>query len=416
MRASLPALSRPFSKLLRLTAPFLIAACSDSTSPSANPPVFSQQGSKLVGTGAVAVAQQGYSVSLSADGNTALVGGLGAAWIWTRSGGVWTQEGSELVGTGAVGSAYQGASVSLSADGNTALIGGAGDNGGIGAAWVWTRSGGVWTQQGSKLVGTGAVGSAYQGGSVSLSADGNTALIGGSGDNGAIGAAWVWTRSGGVWTQQGSKLVGTGAVGSPHQAASVSLSSDGNTALIGGYADNGSSGAAWVWTRSGGVWTQQGSKLVGTGAVGGAGQGWSVSLSADGNTALVGGLSDNHGIGAAWAWTRSGGVWTQQGSKLVGTGTAVYGYQGASVSLSADGRAALVGGPRDDNTEVGAAWVWTLSVGGWTQRGAKLVATGAANPPHLGNSVSLSADGKTALIGGPYDNGNVGAAWVFTRP
>ena len=49
---------------------------------------------------------------------------------------------------------------------------------------------------------------------MALSADGNTALIGGPGDNSArVGAAWVFTRSGGVWTQQGAKLVGTGAIG-----------------------------------------------------------------------------------------------------------------------------------------------------------------------------------------------------------
>ena len=71
----------------------------------------------------------------------------------------------------------------------------------------------------------------------------------------------------------------------------MALSADGNTALIGGPSDNGGVGAAWVFTRSGSTWTQQGAKLVGTGAVGHAGQGWSVALSADGNTALVGGPS-----------------------------------------------------------------------------------------------------------------------------
>ena len=157
------------------------------------------------------------------------------------------QEGPKLVGTGAVGTAYQGQSVALSADGTTVLIGGPWDNGRIGAAWGWTRSGGVWTQQGPKLVGTGAVGAAYQGQSVALSADGNTALIGGYGDNSSVGAAWVWTRSGGVWTQQGSKLVGPGAVGTANQAISVSLSADGTTALIGGPTDNSLAGAAWVF-------------------------------------------------------------------------------------------------------------------------------------------------------------------------
>jgi hypothetical protein len=91
-----------------------------------------------------------------------------------------------------MGPAYQGVSVSLSADGNTAIVGGLIDNGRLGALWVWTRSGGVWTQQGTKLVGTGAAGTAAQGNSVSLSADGNTAIVGGSNDNSDAGAAWVF--------------------------------------------------------------------------------------------------------------------------------------------------------------------------------------------------------------------------------
>src|ERR1035441_10508276 len=60
------------------------------------------------------------------------------------------------------------------------------------------------------------------------------------------------------FSQQGPKLVGPGAVGGAYQGYSVSVSSDGNTAIVGGDADNGNAGAAWVWTRSGGVWTQQG--------------------------------------------------------------------------------------------------------------------------------------------------------------
>ena len=84
--------------------------------------------------------------------------------------------------------------------------------------------------------------------------------------------------------------------------------------------------------------TQQGPKLVGTGAVGRlVEQGFSVALSADGNTAVVGGLNDNLGAGAVWVFTRSNGVWTQQGNKLVGTGAVGTADQGVSVALSADG-------------------------------------------------------------------------------
>ena len=404
---------------------------------------FVQQGGKLIGTGEVGNAALGNSVALSSDGNTAIVGGpgdnggAGAAWVYTRSGGVWTQQGGKLVGTGAVGGAYQGTSVALSADGNTAIVGGPSGNvvnnfaTGVGAAWVYTRSGGVWTQQGRKLAAADAVGNAGQGTSVALSSDGNTAMVGGFYDNGGAGAVWVYTRSGGVWTQQGSKLVGTGAVGGAYQGWSVALSSDGNTAIVGGPVDNGSiaaaAGAAWVYTRSGGVWTQQGSKMVGTGAVGAAIQGLSVALSGDGNTVLVGGPNDNYAagagaFGAVWVYTRSGGGWTQQGGKLVGTGAVGSDVsQGFSAALSADGNTAVVGGP-DDNGDTqtgfaGAAWVFTRSGGVWAQQGSKLFGTGAVGNASQGTSVALSGDGKTALVGGPVDNGaypsGLGAAWVF---
>jgi len=409
----------------------VVAAAVLGVTARTNSPQFSQQGPKLVGTDAVGNSGQGVSVSLSADGDTALIGGLwdnnqaGAAWVWTRTAGAWSQQGPKLVGSGAVGGLFQvnqGVSVSLSADGNTALVGGDGDNG-SGAAWVWTRNAGVWTQQGPKLVGSGGVGQSQRGRSVSLSADGNTALVGGISDNGGAGAVWVWTRSGGAWTQQGPKLVGSGAtVGGATQGWSVSLSADGNTALVGGISDNNGAGAVWVWTRSSGVWTQQGNKLVGSGAAGNAQQGWSVSLSADGNTAIVGGLSDNSSgngqVGAIWVWVRVGGVWTQQGPKLVGSGGVGISCQGASVSLSADGNTAIVGG-ECDNGFSGAAWVWTRSAGVWSQQGTKLLGGGAVGNAEQGTSIALSGDSTTAIVGGIGDNSSgglsAGAAWVFTN-
>jgi hypothetical protein len=400
------------------------------------PAQFFRHGSKLVGTGAVGSTNQGMSVALSADGNTAMVGGpgpnnadrdrspsvgpAGAAWVFTRRGGVWTQQGNKLVGaTSEYGGGLwsQGASVALSADGNTAIMGGPSDNSATGAAWVFARSGGVWTQQG-KLVGTGAYRTGEpplplgQGMSVALSADGNTAIVGGW----RAEAAWVFTRSGGVWTQQGNKLVGTGAVGSARQGMSVALSADGNTAIVGGWADNSKAGAVWVFTRSGGVWTQQGKKLVGTDAVGSAHQGMSVALSADGNTAIVGGPGDSPwdrsvpfglgAAGAAWVFTRSGGDWAQQGNKLVSTGAA---RQGMSVALSSDGNIAIMGGFADDEA---AASVFTRDGGHWTQE-KKLVSAGAVGKS--AHSVALSADGSIVIVGGSNDNGGVGAAWVLTR-
>ena len=95
-----------------------------------------------------------------------------------------------------------------------------------------------------------------------------------------------------VFTQQGPKLVGTFVSGNidfaelPGEGFSVALSRDGHTAIVGGRWDGNLTGAAWVFTRSNGVWSQQGSKLVGDPALAGLSeQGFSVALSGDGNTA-----------------------------------------------------------------------------------------------------------------------------------
>jgi hypothetical protein len=269
------------------------------------------------------------------------------------------------------------------------------------------------TQQGPKLVGTGGVVPSRQGSSVAISSDGNTAIVGGPYDNGNIGAVWVFTRSGGVWTQQGPKLVGTGAVGAAHQGNSVAISSDGNTAIVGGYLDNGNSGAVWIFTRSGGIWTQQGTKLVVTFDGYFPQLGTSVAISSDGNTAIAGGPFDFANAGAVWVFTRSGGVWTQQGPKLIGTGYVGYSYQGSSVAISSDGNTFIDGGYGDNDT--GAVWVFTRSAGIWTQQGAKLVGTGSVGYPYQGSSVAISSDGNTAIEGGYLDNGGIGAIWVFTR-
>jgi lipocalin len=372
---------------------------------------------KLLAGGTIGPANVGYSVALSATGDTAIVGGwgddsyVGAAWVFTRSAGVWRQQGTKLVSPSAVGPAYQGYSVALSADGNTAIVGGANDDSGIGAVWVFTRSGDIWTQQGGKLVAADAAGHAHQGYSVSLSNDGNTAIVGGAFDAGNEGAAWVWTRREDAWTQQGGKLVGTGAVGPAEQGSSVALSRDGATALVGGPNDNSGAGAAWVFTRSGDVWAQQRSKLVGTDVDGPAGQGGSVALSRDGNTAIMGGHRDRDFVGAAWIYTRSDGAWTQQGSKLVGPAVG-RAYQGFSVSMSGDGNTAIVGGPTDNNI-VGAAWIYVRRSGTWYVLGSKLVGAGAVGQAGQGVAVALSASGDTAILGGRLDQGGVGAAWMF---
>ncbi len=111
----------------------------------------------------------------------------------------------------------------------------------------------------------------------------------------------------------GGKLTGGGEAGGGGFGVSVALSSDGRTALVGGPWDNGSVGAAWVFTRSGSTWAQQGGKLTGGSEVVGGLFGVGVALAGNGNTALVGGPRDNSWVGAAWLFTRTGSTWAQQG-------------------------------------------------------------------------------------------------------
>ncbi len=387
--------------------------------------VFRQPGLELTGSGRRGTAEFGTSVAISANGDTALIGGpydnpAGAVWVFTRSGSTWRQQGKKLTVSRESDDGLFGQSVALSADGNTALIGGPScEQCGRGAAWVFTRSGSVWKQQGKDLTGRGGTPVANFGVSVALSADGDTALIGGVDNNGDVGAAWIYTRSGGRWTQQGSKLTGRGEAGTAGFGSSVALSADGNTALIGGPFDHDNAGAAWVFTRVGNAWAQQGSKMTGQGESRDGWFGMSVALSGDGDTALVGGPYGVADVdtGGAWLFTRSGSTWRQEGKKLAGGGgTDSFGF---SVALSSDGKTAVVGGLSRSRL-VGAAWVFTRSGGTWHQQGPRLTDSGEVGTANFGACVALSADGSTGLFGGPYDRGNptsggAGAAWVFTR-
>ncbi len=365
-----------------------------------------QQGEKLTGgEEAGPLILFGQSAALSADGSTALVGGpfddggLGAGWVFTRSGSTWSQQGGKLSAPGQGGGF--GTSVALSGDGSTALIGG------DGAALVFTRSGASWTQQGEALRGSGESAD-VTGAGVALSADGDTALLGGP-----TGTAWVFTRSGSTWTQQGAVLAGSGAEAGSESGSSVALSADGSTALIGGGTAGGRLGAAWVFTRSGATWRQQGATLTGGQESGGGEFGAATALSANGDTALIGGPADGGDLGAAWAFTREGSGWSEQGEKLTGAGELSEAFFGCSVALSAGGETALIGG-RDEGT-VGAVWVLAHDRSGWSEQASRLTGEGEVGHSSFGSSVALSADGGTALIGGRGDDQFIGAAWVFAN-
>jgi hypothetical protein len=312
-----------------------------------------------------------------------------------------------------------GISVALSADGNTALVGAYTASGATtnnsGAAYVFTRSAGIWMQQ-AKLTASSQNNADLFGVFVSLSGDGNTAIVGAyrtddSSGPQDTGAAYVFTRSAGMWTQQ-AKLTASDPSFNDRFGISVTLSGDGNTALVGAYLENSNgksdNGATYVFTRSAGVWTQQAKLLASDLATGDYFGVWG-ALSSDGNTALIGSYySDDGGKvdnGAAYVFTRSAGMWTEQ-AKLTASDKADSDNFGVSVALSSDGNTALIGSYYSNDTPTvsnGAAYVFTHSAGVWTQQ-SKLVATDKTDDVYFGVAVSLSSDGNTALIGAYYSS------------
>jgi len=358
----------------------------------------------------------GRSVALSANGQIAVVGSprapgacvagdsthpcamYGEAQVFARSGSTWTLQATLVGGPEEASEGHFGYSVALSGDGSTAVVGAPRDRGGRGAVWVFRRSGSSWAQDGAKLAGGEELGEGHFGASVALADDGATVLIGGPGNAGYAGAAWVFSRSVAGWSQEGGRLDGgVEESGAGHFGSHVALSGDGSTAIVGAHRDTGGNGAAWVFVRAGAAWAQQGSKLTAPIDEGAPAEfGAALALSGDGSTALIGAPQTGGFVGRAWLFRRAEGAWSAPPQALELDEESGKGAVGASVALSADGSAALVGAPRD-MSKAGAVWavvrgvppapeVSALSPPSGPERGGTTVRiTGA----HLGNATEV---------------------------
>jgi hypothetical protein len=293
----------------------------------------------------------GQALSLSDDGNTLAVGAYredgnatgvdgdqtansaseaGAVYVFTRSGSTWSQQ-AYLKASNANADDYFGVAVSLSDDGNTLAVGAYREESaatGIdgdqtddsasdaGAVYVFSYDGTTWSQH-AYIKSSNSEASDYFGYMISLSGDGNTLAVGAYGEDSVAtgidgdqtgntasdaGAAYVFTRSGAIWSQE-TYIKASNAGASDYFGYSISLSDDGNTLAVGAYKEDssatgidgdqtdnsaGSSGAMYVFTRGGTIWSQKAylkaSYTEGADYFGRS----SVSLSGDGNTLAVG--------------------------------------------------------------------------------------------------------------------------------
>lgn len=370
------------------------------------------------------------SLALSSDGNTMAAGapqdGLsGSTYIFVYSGGSWSIQ-DKLIGSNSSGNANQGYSVSLSADGNTLAVGGNRNNLG-GSVWIFVRSGTTWSEQ-QYIPGPGVLFDEF-GHSVDLSTDGNTLVVGARGTDQGLntfaGAIYIYTRSGLLWTLEQGPIFATGTTNpDPQTGYSVAISADGNTVAAGlpeEILSESYVGGVVVWTRFDGVWTQQTlTPLQPNDSTGDSLFGSSVDLSSNGDTLAVGGPNNNatgNNVGAAWIFVRNNGIWTQESPALIAVESKTDPIttppsQGSCVRLTGDGNTLAVGGPAD-KSDTGAVWIYRRIGTSWTQYGFRYVGLGAIGNALQGISLALSSSGNVMAVGGYGDNSDTGAVWIY---
>jgi hypothetical protein len=317
-----------------------------------------------------------------------------------------------------------------------------------GAAYVFVRSGSMWTQQ-AYLKASNTEADDFFGSAVAISGDtivvgaygedsGATGINGNQADNTRTnsGAAYVFTRSGTTWTQRaylkasnrptwfGRSLdisgdtIAVGAWREPSAASGVN-GNQADTSLSG-------AGAVYVFTRTGTVWSQQAYIKASNP---GLNDEFSRALALDGDTLVVGApseSSDADGIngnqaddsatfaGAVYVFTRTGGAWSQQ-AYVKASNSDAFDYFGEALDVSGDtivvgarGEASPAAGVGADQTmnmtaNTGAVYVFTRSGSVWSQQ-EYIKAAVVSGGMYFGAAVAL--EGATLVVGAPREGGN----------
>ena len=377
------------------------------------------QQAKLVASDAQTGDEFGYSVDISSD--TLVVGAYkedtggttaGAAYVFTRSGTSWSQQ-AKIQSSDVQADDQFGRSVAI--DGDTMVAGAPNEDTGssnAGAAYVFTRSGTTWSQQ-AKIQASDAQASDFFGyGAVAI--DGDTLVVGAFGEDtggSSSGALYVFTRSGTSWSQQ-AKLVASDAQASDYLGRGFSIGISGDTVVAGAYREDAGgtdAGAAYVFIRSGTSWSQQ-AKLVASDAAAGDNFGNGTAISGD--TVVAGAsLKDTAGTdtGAVYVFTRSGTSWSQQAKLVAGnpSGLDEFGY-----SVDIDGDSVIIGATKEDTkaADGGAAYIFTRSGTTWSQQ-KLLTASDVPAYKRFGHAVAI--DGNTAVGATEKVDSLTGAAYTF---
>ncbi len=357
------------------------------------------------------VGDDGFGYGAAVDGRTAMVGeahatingneAQGEVYVYRRSGSEWVLSQKLIVSDGQADDSF-GGDIALS--GHTAIIGALGVNSDRGAVYVFTNSGGTWTQTQKLTASDGAV-LDWFGYSVAFS--GTRMVVGSRNAKGDRGAAYFYDGSSGVWVLT-AEFTPDDVQPQDYFGNSVAISD--NTALVGAFNINGATaGAAYIFSNAGGSWTQT-QKLTPSDGQRGDWFGFAVDLNnttaaIGASQALVNGQLDQ---GAVYVFNNSAGTWTEA-QKLTATNGTEFDALGWNVAIS--GNAILAGAIGAD-----AAYLFAQSHGNWSEKVELMASDFAGTGTAYGWAVDF--DGRTPLVTAPFStvNGRTeGAAYFYSK-
>lgn len=303
-----------------------------------------------------------------------------------------------------------------------------------GAAYVYVRNNGSWSQQ-QKLLPADIVNGDTFGASVAVDALTDpfsvanfftTIVVGAPVKNIAgtagKGAAYVFVRSGGVWVQEQRLIASDGGL---NDFFGTSVAVSGGTILVGApnhtVGSNSRQGAVYVFVRDGSGWTQKQELTASDGLVSDQ-LGGAVALAGD--TAVAGAREDNFGAnrnGKAYVFTRNGTTWSQQQKLIASDGSALDGF-GNSVAINYNTDTIAIGAVNDDEATLndrGSVYVFARNGTTWSQQQRLIGSLGNASgfTGHFGTSVTV--DGDTLIAGAPQidplDGNGRGVVHLFSR-
>ena len=378
--------------------PFLVSSASAVAASPRAAPSIGKQLAELKGSDTLTGDALGVSAAIS--GTTALVGAPGSAkdagraYVFTSTVAGW-KEAVELKGSDTVASDFFGYSVAVS--GTTAFVSAPGFAKNAGRLYIFVRTATGWKQT-AELKGSDTVAGDYFGDSLAIS--GATTFVGADDHIKSAGRAYVFTNVATGWKQV-AELKGSDTVANDGFGYAVAIS--GTTAIVGAPDHAKDAGRAYVFTDATAGW-KQAAELKGSDTV--ADNGFGVSVAILGMTAIAGAPGFSKAAGRAYVFAKTGGVWTQA-TELKGLDTVASDDFGYTVVIS--NTTAIVGAPGFSKA-AGRAYVFTNTATGWKQA-VKLKGSDTVAADYFGYSVAIS--GTTTIVGADGHAKSAGRAYLF---